>query len=388
MRVVVDASNLAGAGTMNGMGLSLVPELPRVMLDTNFLILLPDLPPYHSLCFPETSSLEYFTHTTGFAKDVRRVKGLVIDIPRLARRFKADVCLSLGDLNPIEMPCPCVCVLHQALFLYQKGELGGQATWPLLKQLVLNRMFAQSIRHSSSIVVQTPIMARRIAARFPSSTEKINIILNPVPAAARSGQDDPEGIVDSRIMECGKPLRLLFLAAPYPHKNHAILPSVAEQIRKRQLSNKAHIFVTIDDSIVDSRNIRKRLSKYPDVITNLGRVAPSDVPGVLRASTALFVPTLVESYGIIYLEAMLNNLPILTSDRDFARWMCRDLALYFEPTNPISIVDTIEKFYGFPDYRAEYAMKTNSRLSDFPKSWSEIAARLLEVLCRVFEANA
>ena len=65
------------------------------------------------------------------------------------------------------------------------------------------------------------------------------------------------------------------------------------------------------------------------------------------------MPTLVESFGLIYLEALMFRLPILTSDRDFAHWMCRDLALYFDPMDPVSIVNTIEATQSFPARTSE-----------------------------------
>ena len=317
------------------------------MKDSTFLILMPDLAIYRSLSLPPNATAMYFRHPVGLANDIRRMTDLFVRVPSLARRFAADVCLSLGDLSPIGMPCPNVCFLQQALFLYGRDEIDGQKTWPALKKSVLSRLLARTVSHSENIIVQTPVMASRLAAIFPIAEGRISIISSPAPNNIALPNEPMSGS-NRDILNCRKPTKLLFLAAPYPHKNHAILPAVADRLRGRNLSKQVHIFVTLDDSIVDSAKIRKDLSAYPDVIANIGSLTRNEVAGALRSSTALFLPTLVESYGHIYVEAMNAGLPILTSNRDFARWMCRDLALYFEPSDPESIVNSIIESRSFP----------------------------------------
>ncbi len=61
------------------------------------------------------------------------------------------------------------------------------------------------------------------------------------------------------------------------------------------------------------------------------------------ACNALLLPTLLESFSGTYLEAMHFGRPILTSNLDFARDVCDDAALYFDPWDPVAIKDAILK---------------------------------------------
>ena len=99
----------------------------------------------------------------------------------------------------------------------------------------------------------------------------------------------------------------------------------------------------------------------------------------ISSSTALFIPTLVESFGLIYLEAMKYKSPILTSDRDFSRWMCGKLAMYFDPLDHISIADTLEKYVENPSFH-KYNKNVNQRLKNFPKSWEKVTERYTEII--------
>jgi glycosyltransferase involved in cell wall biosynthesis len=91
------------------------------------------------------------------------------------------------------------------------------------------------------------------------------------------------------------------------------------------------------------------------------------------------LPTLAESYGLVYLEALACGVPILTSDRDFARWMCQNLAQYFDPLDASSIVDAIKNCPNLKE-RNDYSSRAVERLLDFPKDWDEVARSFVGIL--------
>ena len=63
---------------------------------------------------------------------------------------------------------------------------------------------------------------------------------------------------------------------------------------------------------------------------------------------ASFVPTLLECFTANYPESMLMEKPILTSDLSFARELCGNSALYFDPLNEnditLKIIQIIKDF--------------------------------------------
>ena len=76
---------------------------------------------------------------------------------------------------------------------------------------------------------------------------------------------------------------------------------------------------------------------------NLGILKTVDCPAAYASSDALFLPTLIETFSASYPESMKMKKPILTSDLDFAKDVCNDAALFFDPTDPQNIADTIEE---------------------------------------------
>ena len=375
MHVLINASNVTAAGP-RVVVLNLLPSLLHVMSNASFTILLPDDEFSRSMVLPRNGKRVYVRVSRGISNEIRRIGQLLWWISRVARKVGPDLCLTLGDLGPVLLPCPHVIFLHTAPVLYSRRELG----WKLRsvpKLWFITNYFALTARKAAYIVVQTPVMMGRLIKGYGRDKSQIVEIAQPTPNHV--ALDSSGATRDSEIASCDKPVRLLFLAAYYEHKNHRILPNVARELRYRKLSDRVHIFVTLSEKNRESRDIRMELNRHGDVITNLGGLALRRVAPSLRASTALFLPTLVESYGLAYLEAMMCGLPILTSDRDFARWMCRDLAMYFDPDDPSSVVDTIELF---TEKQKDFGciQRFRDRLNEFPKDWDVVAKAFASVL--------
>jgi len=372
--ILINAINLTGAGAQT-IGLDLIPALVCALPDRQFSIILPDYSAYRAHSFPENAGVQYVRPAGGIANDLQRVRQLFIGLPNTARKERVDICLSLGDLVPIGMPCPNIVLLHQSLLLYSTSELAGLSPWSPLKRLYLTKYFAWTSSWPR-FVVQTPVMAQRLSTKYRIDRQRITVISQPVPKHISVIDDDerPHPLIATNP----KPIKLLFLAAYYPHKNHGTLLAVADELRRREMTEQVQIFVTLDEAEVKSAQFRKRLEEYSDVVTNLGNLSWQQVAATYRAATALFLPTLVESYGIVYLEAMACGVPILTSDRDFARWICQDLALYFDPFNPADIVNAI---LALPKIDVHsYQSKASQHLRAFPKNWDEVARMYAKLL--------
>jgi len=381
-RILVNATNLTGWGSA-AIGLSLLPALAGAMPEDDFILLAPDEGAFRRLEYPANVRAGFFKRASGLRNDIARLGELLAGLPEIARRERADVCLTLGDLSPLRLPCPQVLFVQQPLLAYSRREIGASAGWNPAKRLFMTAYFRRSARGVSEMVVQTPVMAARLAERFGVDPRRIGVVPQPVPKHVEQGTGS-RGLLPA-IAACEKPLKLLFLAGGYPHKNHAILPPLARELRSRGLAGDVQIFSTLDRERPGCRGLLERLRPHADVVTNLGRIPGPDVVPALRASSALFLPTLAESYGLIYLEALACERPVLTSDRDFARWMCRDLARYFDPRSPGSIAGAIAAFRTSPGDPARLARMARARLDDLPRNWQDVALAFRTILTRALD---
>ena len=66
-----------------------------------------------------------------------------------------------------------------------------------------------------------------------------------------------------------------------------------------------------------------------------------NVPSLYKQCDGLLMPTLLESFSGTYVEAMYHQLPIFTSDIDFASGVCKDSAFYFNPFDEVDILNKL-----------------------------------------------
>jgi glycosyltransferase involved in cell wall biosynthesis len=82
---------------------------------------------------------------------------------------------------------------------------------------------------------------------------------------------------------------------------------------------------------------------------------------------------------------MRFNLPILTSDMDFARCVCGDAALFFDPRDVDDICAAIARLKNSGDLQQQLSSAGRKRHQDHSLTWDEIALsviRTLELLAR------
>ena len=143
-----------------------------------------------------------------------------------------------------------------------------------------------------------------------------------------------------------KGIKLLYLTHYYPHKNLEVLLPLANLIKSKRLEYK--IIITIENE--HSPKAYELLNKIEslnlnDIIINIGSVDMKNVPSLYQQCHGLLMPTLLESFSGTYVEAMYHGLPILTSDLDFAKVVCGNSAIYFNPLEENDIFEKILKVF-------------------------------------------
>ncbi|KMQ67901.1 hypothetical protein ACM39_11215 [Chryseobacterium sp. FH2] len=131
--------------------------------------------------------------------------------------------------------------------------------------------------------------------------------------------------------------RLLSLASFDIHKNLTIINEIIPIWDKKNIGKDIKFILTIDPVKYEQYFTDEAKSR----IINLGRVDVKDCPQLYSESDALFLPTLIESFSANYPEAMKMEIPILTSHYSFAKSICENAALYFDPLDPEDIVSKI-----------------------------------------------
>lgn len=172
--------------------------------------------------------------------------------------------------------------------------------------------------------------------------------------------------------------RFLSLCSPYLHKNLQILNKVVPLIKNLKINVK--FVVTISS---DSYN-KLFLDEVKPFIYNIGQIQPSQCPQIYSECDAVFSPTLLECFSATYPEAMKMKKPIITSNLPFARCICEDAALYFDPLDANSIYKCICDLVNNPSKYWELVRASSIRLRSFTTATqrAEMYLNICKKICK------
>ena len=138
-------------------------------------------------------------------------------------------------------------------------------------------------------------------------------------------------------------LRLVTISANHLFKNLRIINEVINQVRILRPNLNIKFILTIH------RREFKNLGTNRRYIHFTNRFNVNECPYLYSQCDFMFLPTLLECFSASYPEAMKMGLPILTSDLNFARGVCGESALYFDPVDARDIAKKIVYLHEHPE---------------------------------------
>jgi glycosyltransferase involved in cell wall biosynthesis len=369
MKFVVEALGLTDGGAKTGL-LRLLPLLAQRRAH-DFVFLLPDQPEYTEL----DAACAKVVLCRKSRSLPRRYLHLNRSIPALCAQERADALLCFGNFVPRWLPVPTVVVVHNAYYVYCEPNAEARAT--LREKIIIHygRHHLRHLRADVHVIVQTEVMKRRILTLKLRQPEQVTVIgdRDPLPGEwVRRSSQRPDDV---------RPSNFICPAHYGPHKNLEILVDAVKKLPSHS-ERPARCLITVDpDRHPGARRLIRRIEreKLQQVLVNLGTLRGQQLETAYRSADAFVMPTLLESFGRTYHEAMQFGLPILTSDRDFARHVCQDAALYFDPLDADSVARTMARVMEDGNLRASLAQNGKRVINNSP-TWDEIAAQFVSVL--------
>lgn len=273
--------------------------------------------------------------------------------------------LILGDMPIRKLKEQVVFVHNPHLVSQQKPSFSLR----YFKTLVMQRLFSSNAKYVAEFIVQTDVMKLALCERYNIDAGRVYIIPQP----------PPEWVVRKEREKCREAektrngLHLFYPARAYPHKNHDVLNSpLASEL----------------NSIVDSLvlTIPPRSNPKPDApwIRCVGELDIPDVMTYYEDCDALVFLSKAESYGLPLIEAMWLGKPIICADLPYARSICADGAIYFDPDSFVSFVRAVESLNSTLA-RGEIKDWSKER-KKIPKSWAKVAQSFVDV-CEIAKKN-
>ena len=347
-------TNVAGAGASQLLQ-SLLPALER---DPEVVVERIELPERGKLA-------DYCSSCPTTVVDVYRRRlpnplSRILECTWLAGRFDGESpLLVLGDL-PLRCRGPQTVFVQNANLLKPARTRFGSGG---IKYWISRTLFRLGMDRVRAFIVQTNVMRDALEHSYPRLAGRVHVIAQPAPAwLLQSGLKRR-----ARVRALGQALDLIYPAASYPHKNHALL----SRFDSHANWPVEQLILTLDPAAHPA----PRLSW----VQCSGFLSPSEIIEAYARVDALLFLSKKESYGFPLVEAMFVGLPVVCPDLPYARTLCGDQAFYFDPDQPESLLHALASLRSQLDQG--WWPTWEDRLRNIPPDWDSVARMMLKVTC-------
>jgi len=376
MQKITIVAHALSAGGGISVGRNLILSLQQKLTDVEYQIFMPaDLGYEKSIVNPEKTEVHLFKKQknlfTRFWYDFSFLEKQI-------SQFKPDLVICLGNRGVEYRGAKQFLLCHDAHLFYPVKFYERETRKKKLVKWFQQRRFAKDLKNTDTLFLQTEVAAKRIVDMFAYKGKTV-ILPNAVSVEVKDASVSPDA--PELINQQATKFKLFYLTRYYPHKNIELLIELFDKYRD-QLVNVC-LYLTIEES--QHPLAKKLLSdikhlELGDYIINVGPLAQAELPTYFSHVDALVMPTTLESFSGTYLEAMSFSCPVLTSDLDFAKAICGDAALYFDPWNVDSLFNALMQLTGDNNIQTELQEKGRERLHGFGTTWEENGERLVEAI--------
>ena len=177
----------------------------------------------------------------------------------------------------------------------------------------------------------------------------------------------------SKTLPSFKGITCLSVSSPIGHKNFKIILDVLKSMKRRWPEFKVRFVLTFNS---DSLDVPADMRDY---FVFVGKVDVSECPYLYEQADIMFMPTLLECFTATYPEAMRMEVPIVTTDLEFARGLCGDAACYYSAVDAKAAADAIYKVAMNKDYARQLIENGKKQLMKYD-NYERRAEKLVKIL--------
>lgn len=239
-----------------------------------------------------------------------------------------------------------------------------------------------AVKKADRIIVPSRYWKRELARRYRLPPKKIKVTYEGVDNKFKIKNLKLKTTTkkDKILEKCNlkKPF-IIYTGSLYPHKNVERLVAAVKRYHVLIHSNKKLVLAIACSRGIFYERFNKKIKemKAERFVNLLGFVPDEDLIALYRIAEAFVLPSLVEGFGLIGLEAMACGCPVICSDIPVLREVYGKAALYFDPLDVKDIVEKIGLVINDKTRRKALVDKGKQQVKKY--SWQKMAKQTLKV---------
>jgi glycosyltransferase involved in cell wall biosynthesis len=275
----------------------------------------------------------------------------------------------------VKFPVTHICGVADGWTTHSDWEAYTRIRSPIsrLEMLILCCYKGFWFRKADAWIVEQEAAKSGLVKRFRIAQDRVHIVPNNCGGHYQS--------YAGGALLMGERKRVLVFASFYPNKNIESVPYIAKVLVDSGHEDVEFI-LTIDSKESGFEQVLKsaRALGVEDNINNIGPVDLVDGPALYKSCDILLMPSVLETFSAVYPEAMIMGVPIVTTDKTFARAICGTAAVYYESGRPEQAAAKILSLLEDSEAYTKLVEKGFVRQRNFPD-----ASEKYELLCNIIK---
>lgn len=287
-------------------------------------------------------------------------------IPRVLKKYKADLFLSPDGYLSLRTKVPQLAVIHDINFVHRPADL------PWMKAKYYNFYFKKFAKIAKRIATVSFYSKEDITRSFKVDYDKIDVVYDGINQIFIPTSPEEQALVRQKYTE-GLPY-FLFVGALHPRKNVNGLLRAFDAFKS--VNGNQTKLVIVGGEMHKTGEIFETYEnmRFKKDVIFTGRVNTAELHQIFGAALALAFVPFFEGFGIPIVEAMSAGVPVICSNTTSIPEVGGSAVLYADPCKIEQITEAMIKMAGNADFRNELIEKGFVQKNKF--SWDE-TARLL-----------
>ena len=287
-------------------------------------------------------------------------------IPRILKKYRADLFLSPDGYLSLRTRIPQVAVIHDINFFHRPDDL------PWLKAKYYNYFFPKFARKARRIATVSFYSKEDITRSFKVDYDKIDVVYDGI-----NPDFKPLDVTDRLNVKekyAGGADYFIFIGALHPRKNICGLLKAFDAFKS--LDKRGIKLVIVGGQMFKTGeifNVYENMRNRADVVFT-GRLPTDELKRVLGSAMALTFVPFFEGVGIPVVEAMSVGVPVISSNTTSLPEVGGNAVHYADPCRIDQITDAMIRISEDEELRKELVKRGFIQKSKF--SWDETARKL------------
>ncbi len=274
--------------------------------------------------------------------------------------------------SPLFFPKKSVCTIHDVTPLF----FPGHKMKSIIRRLAYKLVFFATLRKARQIIAVSESTKRGILENFHLPKNKIKITYEGVDECFRIIPKNDIISETKKKFGITQPY-IFFIGVWRNHKNVETLVKSFAILKAKY--NIPHQLVLGGREDLHYTKIREEInnSPYKKEIITPGFISDTDLPILYNGATLFALPSFIEGFGIIAIEAQSCGCPVVSTNTTSMPEVLADSALFFHPDDPEELAENMFRLINDKNLRQNLIEKGLKNVQRF--SWKKCAEETLSI---------